>query len=155
MFYETTGFELEYGLWYPILPLVDWKGNYAYVDPDLNLLVIVATNDAPEVVYNLTPRSTRSMARLLPATKYEIVVPRKTDRLVIRCPDGANLELELSHGEAYEIWGSIAESIAHAKDRESLNILIFLSEIAKRISIKDVEELDVFIGANQLKKNPG
>jgi hypothetical protein len=152
MFHEWSG--IEHGLWTPTMPMIDGKGNYGYVDADLNMLVIVATKD-PSIPESsraehsgLLPASSfdgRS-ARLLPATAYEVTVVAKRNTLLLLCHDGVTSEATIPPGAAEKLFDEIKmETIGQNSDDVNL-----LQELRKRSPEEVGEVVTEFIQANGL-----
>jgi hypothetical protein len=131
------------GLWSPVLPLLDRKGNYAFADPELNMLVIVSTGDSEDPKHIIPSPIGISKARLLPDTPYEVVVEAKRNVIVLLCGGGHYLEIGIGHGQAMAWFDEL-----HMQRRTGAFNL--LEEIKKRCPPDATGDLSMYLSDNNL-----
>jgi hypothetical protein len=131
--------------WFPIDPIIDSHGNFGYPDFDLNLLVIVATDDPTQRTF-LTPwSSTSTQATLLPNTPYATTIYSMRDALLIIAPDKSTGQFDLEpqlalswtkalHGRLTFEEGDLIEEVAKlykGADRDKMIVFLKKSRLLK------------------------
>src|SRR6266852_4702876 len=64
LFHERVGIRNSVSGWYPIIPIIDRKGNYAYADFDSNYLVLIITAQS-NILEGILPRRGRCPAEAI------------------------------------------------------------------------------------------
>jgi hypothetical protein len=108
MFHEWVGLDDKLRLWAAVPPIADGKGDYAFADSNLNVLVVVSTGDA-QYDGPVLPLGNSERARLLPGGPHEVRIERGRDLLIVVCADGRRAVFGIPAGEAARIWGAIRD----------------------------------------------
>lgn len=140
LFHEPSGHVYPSPMWRPIPPVVDGRGNYAYIDVNVNLLVIVSTTNVP-LEGSVLPVSNSSSARLLICTPFERSVSAQANTLILINPDGTRLQVAMKPGSA-RLWRN---ELARIVDEDETDLI---TEVAKRCSLADQARIKEFAKPN-------
>jgi hypothetical protein len=91
----------------PYRTMRDRRGNYAFVDRQRNMFVLVVTGDSSFTTVQ-PPQSDRETAVILPNTKYAVTLKRSDNSLTVALPNGQVCSFALGNGYASHWYSQLA-----------------------------------------------